>query len=169
MKWFVIVGLVIGVIGALSLVGTSEGGVPPDPHRGIPKDPYIGAWESVDLDGSYQRLMIGGGPKMSIPPDPLKPPHPYHIVYFDHGATVCGGSQAIAIGYGMDVVMGETHELVAELSARCLKSGEALDGWMPMFVYMPDGDMLMQPAGDGMVIFWKRQGQDVGHPHMPSR
>jgi hypothetical protein len=43
------------------------------------RDPFIGAWESTDLDGSYQTLTIGGGPDNT-----------YHVRYYDFGATVCG-------------------------------------------------------------------------------
>ncbi len=43
------------------------------------RDPLIGPWESIDLDGSYQTLTIGGGPNNT-----------YHIRYYDFGATVCG-------------------------------------------------------------------------------
>jgi len=43
------------------------------------RDPFIGAWESTDLDGSYQTLTIGGGPDNT-----------YHVRYYDFGASVCG-------------------------------------------------------------------------------
>jgi hypothetical protein len=40
---------------------------------------FVGAWESTDIDGSYQRLVIGGGPGAS-----------HRVLYYDNGATVCG-------------------------------------------------------------------------------
>lgn len=43
------------------------------------RDPLKGAWESTDLDGSYQTLTIGGGPDNT-----------YHVRYYDFGATACG-------------------------------------------------------------------------------
>lgn len=43
------------------------------------RDPFIGAWESTDLDGSYQTLTIGGGPDNT-----------YQVRYYDFGASVCG-------------------------------------------------------------------------------
>lgn len=41
-------------------------------------DPFKGKWHSIDIDGSYQTLQIGGGPGSS-----------YHVRYFDEGASVC--------------------------------------------------------------------------------
>ena len=41
--------------------------------------PFVGAWESTDVDGSYQRLAIGGGPGEG-----------HRVLYYDYGATVCG-------------------------------------------------------------------------------
>ena len=41
-----------------------------------PPDPFVGRWESTDIDGSYQVMTIGGGP--------------HRISYHDFGATVCG-------------------------------------------------------------------------------
>lgn len=43
------------------------------------RSPFVGAWESTDIDGSYQRLVIGGGPGDE-----------HTLVYYDYGATVCG-------------------------------------------------------------------------------
>jgi len=42
------------------------------------RDPFIGAWESIDIDESYQTLTIGGGPDNT-----------YHVRYYDFGASVC--------------------------------------------------------------------------------
>jgi hypothetical protein len=145
MKWFIVVALMVGLIAGFSLVSTSEGSV----HG---KDPLIGAWESIDLDGSYQRLMIGGGPG-----------DVHQLLYFDHYATACGGDQAIAKGYGGG---GDPHRLEAQLVARCLKSGEMLDGWTPVFTYDSGLDVLVQET-HAEPITWERQGANVGHPHMP--
>ena len=41
-------------------------------------DPFVGAWESIDGDGSYQRLNIGGTGNH------------YNVFYEDTGATLCG-------------------------------------------------------------------------------
>lgn len=41
--------------------------------------PFLGVWESTDVDGSYQVLTIGSGPGNS-----------HHVRYYDFGASVCG-------------------------------------------------------------------------------
>lgn len=41
-------------------------------------DVFRGAWESIDIDGSYQVMTIGGGGGT------------YRVNYMDTGATVCG-------------------------------------------------------------------------------
>jgi hypothetical protein len=48
-------------------------------QAGARKDPFIGSWVSIDIDGSNQRLTIGGGPG-SV----------YNVRYYDFGATICG-------------------------------------------------------------------------------
>lgn len=65
---------ILFIVASLLLVlaiGTSPALAAPDPLRG--------AWESTDVDGSYQVLNIGGGPGKS-----------YHVRYYDYGASVCG-------------------------------------------------------------------------------
>ena len=60
-------------------------------QAGRPRDPFVGAWESIDgdsdgdgvpdlpgADGSYQRLTIGGSKGR------------YNVNLKDYGATVCG-------------------------------------------------------------------------------
>ena len=42
-------------------------------------DPFVGKWSSIDTDGSYQILTIGGGSGSS-----------YHVRYYDFGASACG-------------------------------------------------------------------------------
>src|SRR3972149_3750460 len=41
-------------------------------------DPFVGAWESIDGDGSYQRLNIGGSGNH------------YNVFYEDTAASICG-------------------------------------------------------------------------------
>jgi hypothetical protein len=75
MKRFIIGGLVVGLMAALSI------GLASDNSRAA-KDPFVGAWWSTDVDGSYQRVSIGGG-GTGI----------YHLAYLDDDATWCGGGQ----------------------------------------------------------------------------
>ena len=128
MKRFVAVGLAFALIGAVSLALASYGSA-------APKDPFVGAWESIDLDGSYQQLSIGGN-------------GPYHLAYFDDYASTCGGGHATAIGTG--TVDG--YDLDAELLVRCLKQHSTFES-EPTFTYDPATDTLF-----GWVT-WTRVGQ----------
>ena len=49
------------------------------------KDPFKGVWTSTDIDGSSQRLTVGGGPAGS-----------YHVRFYDDGATVCDPGLTLA-------------------------------------------------------------------------
>jgi len=49
------------------------------------KDPFKGKWTSTDIDGSSQRLTIGGGPAGT-----------YHVRYYVDGATVCDPGLTLA-------------------------------------------------------------------------
>ncbi len=140
MKWFIIVGLVVGLITVLPLAGTSEGSV----HG---KNPFIGAWESTDFDGSHQRIAIGGGPA-----------NHHHLAYFDDDATACGGGQAIALGVGESV---ENQLWAGGLLMRCLQT-HTVDTVTPaMFIYNADDDTLTQayPMPHG-TLTWHRIGHN---------
>ncbi len=45
------------------------------PATGASGNPFVGSWENMDVDGSHQRMSIGGGPG--------------HFHYRDDGATAC--------------------------------------------------------------------------------
>jgi hypothetical protein len=130
MKRFIIGGLVVGLMAALSI------GLASDNSRAA-KDPFVGAWESIDLDGSHQRLSIGGGSGA------------YHVAYFDDWATLCGGGQATAIGSGS----AADYDLHTEpLLVRCLKQHFIL-GYMDFtFTYNPATDTLVSD------VIWNRIG-----------
>jgi hypothetical protein len=58
-----------------------------------------GAWDSIDVDGSYQQLFIGGG-KSGL-----------SVHYVDHGATLChnlGAPNGVATIRGTGTVAGST-------------------------------------------------------------
>jgi hypothetical protein len=120
MKRFVIAALAVGFIAALSVGLTSH-------SNAAPKDPFIGAWESIDVDGSHQRVSIGGG-GAGI----------YHLAYFDDYATLCGGGQATAIGSGS----ADGYDLHAEVLVRCLSQHFILGSSQFMFTYDPATDTL---------------------------
>ena len=111
----------------------------------VPADkPFVGTWESTDIDGSYQKLNIGGGPEK------------YNLHLVDKGASVCGlddngmpmyafqaNGKGTASGFHLD-----THFE----AAYCMTSPKTLwgsfDGW---FDYDPGSDTLW----DGWVT-WTR-------------
>ncbi len=168
MKPLMIVGLAAILAVAAFAVTASQS------SAGAPPDPYVGAWESIDIDGSYQTLSIGlgaardpSGDPSGVPPDPMRPLASHQVVYFDHGATVCGGDQAIAIGWGVPPDPYEPNTLEAEVSGWCLKSHTAFDGVTMTLTYMPDGDYLMQEVAGG-VIEWTRQAANMGPAVHPS-
>jgi hypothetical protein len=80
------------------------------PARAMPS-PFIGAWSSTDVDGSYQTLTIGGGSAGS-----------YHVRYHDFGATACG----------LDPIGGA---ILYAASARgaLTASGDVLSGMLPVY------------------------------------
>ena len=129
MKRSVTAGVVLALIAALSLAFASYGSA-------APKDPFVGAWESIDLDGSHQRLSIGGN-------------EPYHLAYFDDYASVCGDGHATAIGTG--TVDG--YDLHADSLARCLKEHSTF-GFESTLTYDPATDTLFS-----MGVTWTRVGQ----------
>ena len=108
--------------------------------------PFTGAWDSIDSDGSYQTLRIGGGPGDS-----------QHVRYYDFGATVCG----------LDPVTGD-FLYAASARGNLTASGNSLTGSMPVycqsgppafwgnanfaFAYDPGTDTLT----DGFGIVWSR-------------
>ena len=96
-------------------------------------DPFKGKWTSVDIDGSNQTLLVGGGPAGS-----------YHVRYHDDGATVCAADLSIAAS------------AVGALGS----SGDTISGLMPVYClasprYLYDLDSYFQytyyPATDTLV------------------
>ena len=75
------------------------------------RDPFLGAWVSTDVDGSFQTLTIGGGPDNT-----------YMVRYYDFGASGCG-------------LDPETNEILYTASAQGFlpSSGEILEGLMPVY------------------------------------
>ncbi len=77
-----------------------------------PPSPFTGSWTSVDVDGSNQRLSIGGGPSP-------------RVLLYDDGATVCGLDGAgdpiyAARASGRATVGGTT--LTVDIDLYCLAS-----------------------------------------------
>jgi hypothetical protein len=99
---------------------------------------FKGAWESIDVDGSFQQLTISGNSNN------------LHIRYFDHMATVCGGDKAI--GRGAANVEGDTISSLLEIW--CLNPRRFLADSSFNAVYDPITDTLIDEYG----IVWNRMG-----------
>lgn len=69
------------------------------------RNPFVGSWQSTDIDGSYQILTVGGGPGDS-----------HFVRYYDFGASICQDMEYAASG-----------------SATLTESGDVLVGEMPIY------------------------------------
>jgi hypothetical protein len=84
--------------------------MPIAPGGAASENPFIGAWESTDFDGSYQTLTIGGGGGGV-----------YHVTVVDDKASfACPGASVTATGSGSV----EEDTLHVEGSALCPSEGE---------------------------------------------
>ncbi len=114
------------------------------------RDPFIGAWTSIDLaDGSSQRLTIGGGPGGT-----------YHFTYRDDGASLCGVDPAngaplyAANATGTLVASGNT--LSGDRLIYCLaKPHVFLENFPLNLTYDPVADTLSDPM-DPYHVVWHR-------------
>lgn len=137
--------LVIVAVGIAALVWTwgPDGPVPAD----RPVDPFVGTWESIDLDGSAQRMTIQG------PEDGI-----YQIDVFDDGSTVCEGTPATASGTG--TLATRTRMTISQTytcedgTVHSEIEGIRLDDWS--LVYDPATDTLVDPTE----VVWHREGAD---------
>lgn len=109
-------------------------------------DPFIGSWESIDSDGSYQILTIGGGPGAS-----------YHVRYYDYGATICGlgpGGEFLYAASAQGVITDSGSGLTGTLAVYCRSSPPTFWGNADFhFGYNAATDTLT----DGFGITWTRK------------
>lgn len=114
---------------------------------GAARDPFRGIWTSIDIDGSLQRLVIGGGRGTS-----------YLVFYRDAGATICG----------LDPDTGDIL-YAAVARGRLTLSGNAISGDLPVtclsrprnniglynfsYTYDPTSDTLIDSIG----VVWSRR------------
>lgn len=113
------------------------------PAVSVPSDPFLGVWESVDIDGSNQRLSFGGGGGTR------------RVIFRDDNATggVCesGGGWFMARGTGK--VDGDTISGVWESdNIRCQDGTDVTDDIDFEFVHDPATDTLSDPSG----VTWSR-------------
>jgi hypothetical protein len=137
--------LVIVAVGVAALIWTwgPEGPVPAD----RPADPFVGTWESVDLDGSSQRMTIRG-PEEGI----------YQIEVVDDMSTACGGTPATASGTGTlaagtRMTISQTYTCEDGTVLREVE-GIRLEDWS--LVYDPATDTLADPTD----VVWHREGAE---------
>lgn len=127
------------------------------------KDPFLGAWESTDVDGSHQYLWVLYNVEGA-----------YLGIYYDDGASACGvlceqGPPAVGVSVGHRVEgMGLSTD---GFSAYCLK--DAGPEWLPVpaepsekaaYTYDPDTDELFYVVkspcheGEDVEVRWNRIG-----------
>ena len=110
-----------------------------------PSDPFIGRWESTDIDGSYQVMSIGGGP--------------HRISYHDFGATVCGLDPVTgdflygATARGSGMVSGNDYSGTWDVWCLSKPTTLILTGLAFQFTYDPSTDTLTDLLG----VVWHRR------------
>lgn len=136
MKRFIIAGLAVGLIAALSIGLPSQGSA-------APKKLFIGAWEATDVvDGSHMVMGIGGGGGSGV----------YHLTLFDDMATLAcplTWASATAIGFGS----ADEYDLHVQGLIRCPRERMTYS-WDTTFVYDPSEGTLTDPLG----VIWYRIG-----------
>ncbi len=114
------------------------------PAGAAPPSPFTGAWTSIDIDGSSQRLTIGGGPAP-------------RVQLLDDGASVCGLDENgdpiwAARATGRAAVAGDV--LTVDLDLYCLaRPTYFLDTFAGLeYTYDAGTDTLT----DGLGVVWSR-------------
>jgi hypothetical protein len=109
------------------------------------RDPLIGAWESTDLDGSYQTLTIGGGSDNT-----------YHVRYYDFGATVCGlnpKNNDLYAASARGLLTGSDGSITGTLHVNCMTRPPTFWGDVYIaYVYDANTDTIFDGA-----VFWTRK------------
>jgi hypothetical protein len=109
--------------------------------------PFNGAWESIDIDGSYQTMHIGGGPGDL-----------HRFRYHDDGATVCGLDPVTGdILFAADAggwLTASGDQLTGTLSLYCKTTPPSFNGdYNFVFTYDPGTDTLTDQTG----VVWTRR------------
>lgn len=112
------------------------------------RDPFLGAWESTDLDGSYQTLVIAKG----------GPGNTYFVRYYDFGPTsICGvdptnGKFYAASAQGL--LTRSEGKLIGQFPVYCMTHPPTF--WGDSYIsyqYDPETDTLIDPAP----VVWTRR------------
>ena len=136
----------VRILAVAALLAVLSGVFVTDALASPPSNPFIGAWESTDIDGSYQRLAITGGPGGA-----------HRVNYRDFGATVCGLDPDTgdflyaASARGSGTVSGS--DLTGTWSVWCLSNPPTFFGDLAFqFTYDASTDTLT----DGLGVVWSR-------------
>ncbi len=132
-----LISIVVLVVGMLSV---------PLAVTAAPPSPFTGSWTSVDVDGSNQRLTIGGGPAP-------------RVLLRDDGATVCGlddegEPEFAARASGRAAIAGTT--LTVDFDLYCLASPTYFLDTFPGITY--DYDAGTDTLTDNIGVVWSRAG-----------
>lgn len=110
------------------------------------RNPFMGAWESTDIDGSYQTLNIGGGPRGM-----------FRFRYHDRGATVCGVEDGVILYAGYAHGWFEesvSNVLTASFDFTCLsRPVSTLGPFSVEYTYHPGTDTITDTTG----VTWTRK------------
>ena len=102
------------------------------------QSPFLGAWTSVDTDGSNQTLSIRGGGSDN-----------FAVALFDDAATACGGAPAQAVGSAT----ADGDDLLMRGTITCLPGGNFVRGRLLLEFHYDEGtDTLIDFSG----VVWER-------------
>lgn len=109
-------------------------------------NPFLGAWESIDLDGSYQVLMLGGDPGDLV-----------GVRYHDYGASVCGvdgEGEPIYQAFGMGSGSRSGDTLTVSFDLRCMAAPPYYQGTHAFeYTYDAGSDTITDWVG----VVWERK------------
>jgi hypothetical protein len=105
-KYLIVLGLVLCTALLIAVPGLAG------------RDPFIGKWYSIDMDGSEQWMTIGGSSRG------------YHLTMFDYGATACSPDGGVTLYPARVLGWGtvEGNVLTVDLDLWCL-SGPLKGYW----------------------------------------
>ena len=119
-----------------------------------PAAPFVGAWEAIDVDDSYMRLVISPGPKGA-----------FQFNYKDFGASICGTDDDGPL-YPCTIIGELSMEeglLVGEGPLICLAKPPVEHADSP-FEVSYSYDAVSDTLADGWGITWQRMGVLDIHP-----
>lgn len=113
------------------------------------RDPFVGAWESIDIvDGSFQTMSIGGGPGDR-----------HRVRFLDYGASICDDPPfSGALDYAASAQGWLNHSsdyvIAGDLQVYCLSRPAVLWGSANFTLTY---DPLTDTITDGFGVIWSRR------------